>query len=86
MRKITEVLRLYFEHSRSERELARIICASRSTVTDYLSHAKLAGIAYPLPPDVGEAALERRLFPPNEPSAVQRSVPGLGGGPRRPAR
>ena len=83
MRKITEVLRLYFEHSRSKREIARIIGASPSTVTDYLSRAKLAGLSYPLPPGVDEAALERRLFPPSEPSAVQRPAPDCG--PRRPA-
>ena len=75
MRKITEVLRLFFEHSRSKREIARIIGASPSTVTDYLSRAKLAGLAYPLPPDLDEAALERRLFPPSEPSVVQRPEP-----------
>lgn len=75
MRKITEVLRLYFEHSRSKREIARIIGASPSTVTDYLSRAKLAGLSYPLPLGMDEAALERQLFPPSEPSAVQRPAP-----------
>jgi len=75
MRKITEVLRLYFEHSRSKREIARIIGVSPTTVTDYLSRAKLAGLSYPLPSDMDELALERRLFPPNEPSAVQRPAP-----------
>ena len=72
MRKITEVLRLYFEHGRSKREIARIIGASPSTFTDYLSRAKLAGLSYPLPPELDDAALARRLFPPSEPSAVQR--------------
>ena len=33
MRKITEVLRLYFEHGRSKREIARIIGASPTTIT-----------------------------------------------------
>jgi len=75
MRKITEVLRLYFEHSRSKREIARIIGVSPTTVTDYLSRAKLAGLSSPLPSDMDEAALERRLFPPNQPSTVQRPVP-----------
>jgi DNA-binding CsgD family transcriptional regulator len=35
MHKITEVVRLYFEHSRSKWEIARIIGASPSTVIDY---------------------------------------------------
>jgi transposase len=75
MRKITEVLRLYFEHSRTKREIARIIGASPSTVTDYLARAKVAGISYPLPPELDEPALERMLFPPSVPSAVQRPAP-----------
>jgi len=75
MRKITEVFRLYFEHSRSKREIARIIGVSPSTVADYLYRAKQAGLSHPLPPDMDDATLERRLFPPSEPSTVQRPAP-----------
>ena len=78
MRKIIEVLRLYFEHNRSKREIARIIGASPTTVTDYLSRAKVAGLSYPLPPELDEAAVNRLLFPPSEPSAVQRPAPDWG--------
>lgn len=72
MRKFTEVLRLYFEHSCSKHEIARIIGASPRTVTGYLTRAKLAGRSYPLPPDLDEAALERRLFSRSGPSTVER--------------
>ena len=75
MRKIHEVLRLYFEHGRSKREIARIINVSPTTVSDYLARATLAGLSFPLPPEVDDAALERRLFPPSEPSSVQRPAP-----------
>lgn len=75
MRKIHEVLRLYFEHDRSKREIARIIGASPSTVSDYLARAKLAGLSYPLPEGLDESALERMLFPPGAPSSVQRPAP-----------
>lgn len=72
MRKIHEVLRLHFEHRRSKRVIARTINASPTTVSDYLARAKLAGITYPLPATIDEAALERALFPPTEPSSVHR--------------
>lgn len=75
MRKIHEVLRLHFEHGRSKREIARIINVSPSTVSDYVARAKLAGLGSPLPPECDDAALERLLFPPSEPSSVQRPAP-----------
>ena len=75
MRKIHEVLRLHFEHGRSKREIARIINVSPTTVSDYIARAKLAGLIYPLPPEVDDAVLERHLFPPSEPSSVQRPAP-----------
>ena len=75
MRKIHEVLRLHFEHGRSKREIARIINVSPSTVSDYVARAKLAGLSHPLPPEIGDAALERLLFPPSEPSSVRRPEP-----------
>lgn len=75
MRKIHEVLRLHFELQRSKREIARIIGASPTTVSDYLARAKLAGLRYPLPEGLTESALEQALFPSPEPSSVQRPMP-----------
>jgi transposase len=75
MRKIHEVLRLHYEHGRSKREIARIINVSPTTVSDYLARAKVAGLSYPLSPEVDDTALERQLFPPSEPSSVQRPAP-----------
>lgn len=72
MRKIVEVLRLFFELGRSKREIARIIGASPTTISDYLSRIKVAGLSYPLLQEIDEQALDRLLFPPSEPSAVQR--------------
>jgi transposase len=76
MRKIHEVLRLHFVHGRSKREIARIINASPSTVSDYLARATLAGLSFPLPAELeDEAALARLLFPPSQQSSVQRPAP-----------
>lgn len=62
MRKIKEVLRLKWEHGLSNRKIARSCSISRSTVADYLSRAEEAGLSWPLPPELDEAELEKRLF------------------------
>jgi transposase len=36
----------------------------KTPVGDYLRRAKLAGISWPIPPELGDAALERLLFGP----------------------
>ena len=43
MRKIEEVLRLHDECGRTNREIARAVRASPTTVADYLRRAQLAG-------------------------------------------
>lgn len=65
MRKIKEILRLKHEVGLGLRQIARSQGLSHSTVSDYLARAEAAGIAWPLPEDLDEAALEARLFPGN---------------------
>jgi transposase len=74
MRKITEALRLHHECNRSHREIV-VIGASPTTVGQYLRRAREAGIGYPLPDGLDEAALESRLFPPEVSADVVRSEP-----------
>lgn len=64
MRKIREVLRLKWGQGLSHREVARSCGLSKTAVTEYLRRAQAAGLAWPLPADVEDARLERRLFPP----------------------
>jgi transposase len=64
MRKIKEVLRLHFEHQQSIRQIAQSCNIARSTVQEYLHRAEQAGVTWPLPPEMDDAALESRLFPP----------------------
>jgi len=64
MRKITEALRLHYEHDRTNREIAQAIGTSPTTVGQYLRRAREAGIAYPLPEGLDDGAIESRLFPP----------------------
>ncbi|MBD3337327.1 MAG: IS21 family transposase [Candidatus Eisenbacteria bacterium] len=64
MRKIREVLRLKHACGRSNREIAKTRAMGRTAVADYLWRAKAAGLSWPLPAELDDAELERRLFPP----------------------
>jgi len=64
MRKIKEVLRLKWVKGLSNRQIAKACGIARPTVAEYLRRVAEAGLAWPLPADVDEAALERLLFPP----------------------
>jgi transposase len=66
MRKLSEVLRLSLEQKASIRQIARSCCLARSTVSDYLGRARVAGLGWPLPEGLDEDGLERRLFPVRE--------------------
>ncbi len=63
MRKISEVLRLGLGHKLPLRQVARGCNLARSTVADYLGRARVAGLSWPLPPDMTEARLDALLFP-----------------------
>jgi transposase len=76
MRKIKEVLRLHFESGLSERQISKICVLGKGTVRRFLKRAGAAGLSWPLPPDLDDAALEKQLFPPPPPpSAGQRPQP-----------
>src|SRR5213083_3351930 len=62
MRKIKEVLRLKFELQLKNREIARSCSIPHSTVANYLRRAGAAGLSWPLPPELDDAALEQRLL------------------------
>ena len=75
MRKIREVLRLYFAAALSIRAIARSLGTSPSTVGEYLRRAKVAGLSWPVPESVDDTGLERRLFPAPPSSRAQRPLP-----------
>jgi transposase len=64
MRTIKEVLRLKWEQRLSNRAIARSCSIGRATVGEYLRRAAAAGFSWPLPQELDEAELERKLFPP----------------------
>jgi transposase len=63
MRKIREILRLKLELGMTNREVARSCKTSASVVSGYVGRFKVSGLPWPLPPEMDEEALERRLFP-----------------------
>jgi hypothetical protein len=64
MRKIKELLYLYFQKHLSARDIAKSLEIGRATVSNYLTRAQEAALSWPLPPELNEATLEHRLFPP----------------------
>ncbi|MFH1934510.1 MAG: IS21 family transposase [Pseudomonadota bacterium] len=78
MRKIKEVLRLKWAHELSNRHIAKSCSISHSTVADYVLRAKLAGLSWPLDPEMDDAAIENLLFPATDKQATEkRQMPDL---------
>ena len=63
MRRIRELLRLKYENGLPGRTIATSLGLSKGAVNDYLQRAKAAGLSWPLPAELTDTALERRLFP-----------------------
>ena len=63
IRKIKEILRLKWECDLSHSKIAQSCGISRSTVSEYLRRAEVAGLSWPLPEDLSKIDLEKRLYP-----------------------
>jgi IS30 family transposase len=61
MRQLRHMLRLAYEGV-SAREIGRRLGVARSTIQDNLKRAAAAGLNWPLPEDLSDNALEKRLF------------------------
>ena len=61
MRQLRHMLRLAHEGV-SAREMGRRLGVARSTIQDNLKRATTAGVSWPLPEELDDAALEKRLF------------------------
>jgi transposase len=76
MRKIREVLRLTFAEHLSRRRVGQAVGLPPATVFDYVKRATVAGLAaWPLPLELDDRELERRLFVSAAPPAITRPVP-----------
>lgn len=59
-----EVLRLHYSCGMSQKQIAKSLGCSHSTVGEYLKRATVAGLSWPLPADSDDASLNKLLFPP----------------------
>jgi len=64
MRKVREVLRLKYACGTSERVIARSVGIGRTAIGEYIRRAAVIGITWPVPEELDDAALERKLFAP----------------------
>ena len=62
MRRIQRLMTLRFGAGASTRAIARELGIGHSTVCEYLARITAAGITWPLPAEMTDAALEQRLF------------------------
>ena len=74
MRKIKDVLRLFYEIKLSQRAIARSLGIGLGTVSTYLQRARTAGVSWPLPAELQERDLGRLLFPSQPVSGQRRFV------------
>jgi transposase len=76
MRKLREIIRLRLQAGQSGRAIARSCALSPSTASEYLGRIVLAGLSWPLPPELDDdAALERLLFPDERHPVSNRPEP-----------
>src|SRR3954469_7622206 len=64
MRKVREVLRLRYACGASERVIAQSLGIGRTAVGEYIRRAAVIGITWPVPDELDDPALERKLFAP----------------------
>jgi transposase len=64
MRQIREMLRCHFDHGLSRETIARALGIAKGSVTNVFQRFQAAGLCWPLEPDVSDADLEARLYPP----------------------
>jgi transposase len=69
MRHVRDVLRLKFECKLGNRPIAKSLGISRNTIRLILRRFGKAGVVWPFPPDLTDAALENLLFPVSPPDA-----------------
>jgi transposase len=62
MRKIREVLRLTHELGLSVRQVSEATGVGKTAVGEYIARARVIGITWPIPDELNDADLERRLF------------------------
>ncbi|MBU0506249.1 MAG: IS21 family transposase [bacterium] len=71
MRQIKEILRHKFQLGLSNRKISKIFKISKTTVSNYLSLAKSAGIGWPIDSDLSDSGIYEKLFTFKQPHIPQ---------------
>ena len=77
MRQLREILRFKHEQKLNHRAIAQACRVGVGTVSEYVRRAAGAGLEWPLPEELDEAALEARLFPRRGPGFRERVAPDV---------
>ena len=96
MRHLRQILKLKYHTGLTHRESAKACSIGAGTVSTYVARAREAGLTWPLPPELDDTTLEKRLFKLAQ--VAERSPPtpnichgrggsgaGLHAHPRRPS-
>ena len=75
LRKIREILRLHFEHGYGDRQIGRMCGVSHPTVKTIYTQVLEAGLSWPLPEEIDDAALKRICYPPVKTYTGDRPLP-----------
>lgn len=76
MRTIKEILRLNIELGLSHRDIGKACKKSPATVGECLKRFKASGLVWPLPEELDDGELERKLYPAASPeNAGERPIP-----------
>ena len=79
MRKIRDVLRLTHALGMSRRLVGEATGIGKTAVGEYVRRAAVAGLSWPIPDEIDDAELERRLFPPADCERRARRAPSRTG-------
>jgi transposase len=75
MRKIRDALRLTHAMGMSRRLVGEATGIGKTAVGEYVRRAAVAGLRWPIPDELDDGELERRLFPPDAASSAARTEP-----------
>lgn len=75
MKKLLEILRLYYEHKLSHRQIEKVARCCRKTISGYISLFEASGLSWPLPDTYqDELALSKKLKPSFEATIITKAI------------
>ena len=75
MRQLRQILKLKYHTGLTHREIAKACSIGAGTVSTYIARAREAGLTWPLPPELDDATLEKRLFKLAQVAGTARPLP-----------